>query len=49
MPPDTVDLLHRFLRQNQGTLSQRVRANEFNALIPDEVREIEQIHNECFK
>jgi hypothetical protein len=49
MPSDTVDLLHRFLRQNEGALSQRARTKEFGALTPDEVREIEQIHNECFK
>jgi putative ABC transport system permease protein len=36
MPQQTVDLLHRFLRQNQGQLSQRARENEFAALRPDE-------------
>ena len=49
MPSDTIDLLHRFLRQNEGVLSQRARTREFSALTPQEVREIEMIHNECFK
>lgn len=48
MPSDTIDLLHRFLRQNDGALSQRARTKEFGALTDDEIREIEQIHNECF-
>lgn len=49
MPFDTIDLLHGFLRQNEGTLSQRARTSEFAALTEEEVREIERIHGECFK
>jgi len=48
MPADTVDLLHRFLRQNDGSLSERARTGEFAALTPEEVREIEWIHDACF-
>ena len=47
MPSDTIDLLHRFLRQNQGELSNRARANEFRALTAEEVTRIEQIYEEC--
>lgn len=49
MPADTVDLLHRFLRQNDGSLSKRARTKEFAALSPVEVQEIEKIHSECFE
>jgi hypothetical protein len=41
MPNRTVDLLHRFLSQNKGTLSKRARTQEFKLLTDDEVREIE--------
>lgn len=48
MPSDTVHLLQRFLRQNDGVLSQRARMGEFGALTAEEVSEIEQIYSECF-
>lgn len=41
MPDRTVDLLHRFLRQNGGQLSTRARAKEFEMLTADEVARIE--------
>lgn len=46
MPTGTVDLLHRFLRQNNGTLSERARDNEFKALRDDEVTSIERLFAE---
>lgn len=46
VPADTADLLHRFLRQNRGTLSERVRGNEFKALRVDEVTSIERLFAE---
>jgi hypothetical protein len=42
MPSRTVDLLHRFLRQNGGRLSKRARSGEFAALTDSEVRRIEE-------
>jgi hypothetical protein len=47
MPSATYDLLHRFLRQNDGTLSKRARTKEFAALTEEEVAEIEAIFAEC--
>ena len=41
MPAGTIDLLFRFLRQNDGILSARAREGEFSALTPDEVTAIE--------
>lgn len=41
MPDRTVDLLHRFLRQNEGRLSERARAKEFEMLTTDEVARVE--------
>jgi hypothetical protein len=49
MPADMLDLLHRFLRLNKGELSERARRKEFGALTPAEVREIEQIYEECLE
>lgn len=43
MPDRTVDLLHRFLRQNAGTLSARAREHEFAMLTMDEVSRIEAL------
>ena len=43
MPDRTVDLLHRFLRQNDGRLSTRALAKEFEALTADEVAGIEDL------
>jgi Fic/DOC family len=41
MPDGTLDLLFRFLRQNQGVLSKRGREREFAKLTDDEVAKIE--------
>ncbi len=48
MPEATLDLLTRFLRQNQGTLSRRARRREFKLLTTDEVERVETIYGECF-
>ena len=48
MPERTIDLLFRFLRQNGGTLSRRVRTNEFEALTDDEAARIEHAYEESF-
>lgn len=42
MPASKLDLLHRFLRQNGGTLSRRARDKEFAALTDAEVARIER-------
>jgi len=44
MPDNTVDLLFRFLRQNEGKLSKRARENEFKAFSDAEV---ELAQNAC--
>ena len=46
MPARRVDLLVRFLEQNGGTLSQRARTNEFAALRPEEIAQIEGLFSE---
>jgi hypothetical protein len=43
MPARTADLLHRFLRQGDGKLSQRARDKEFNQLTGAEVEMIETL------
>jgi hypothetical protein len=48
MPERTVDLLFRFLGQNDGKLSNRARTKEFEALTEEEVDRIEAIYNEVF-
>lgn len=48
MPDDTLDLLYRFLDQNDGRLSKRARGGEFSALRPGEVEQIEEIYEETF-
>ena len=48
MPNRTVDLLHRFLSQNKGTLSKRARTHEFKLLTDEEVLEIEQGYAAAF-
>jgi hypothetical protein len=49
MPDNTVDLLFRFLRQNDGTLSRRAREREFAELTDDEVARIEATYAEAFR
>lgn len=48
MPNRTLDLLHRFLRQNKGTLSHRARRKEFAQLTDQEAAEIEKLHAHAF-
>ena len=48
MPERLSDLLFRFLHQNNGRLSSRVREREFAALTVDEVLRIEAIYRESF-
>lgn len=47
MPARTLGLLHRFLRQNAGRLSQRAREREFEALTDDEAARIEALYAGC--
>jgi Fic/DOC family len=49
MPNQTVDLLFRTLRQNNGRLSRRAREREFAQLTNEEARRIEEIYGETFE
>lgn len=49
MPDHTVDLLHRFLRQGDGRLSQRARQREFAALSDEEATTIERFYADIFE
>lgn len=49
MPDRTLDNLLGFLRQNGGRLSKRARENEFSALTPQEVEEVERLYAEAFE
>jgi hypothetical protein len=46
MPERTLNLLHRFLHQNGGRLSQRGRTREFQALTDDEVIRVEGLYRD---
>ncbi len=48
MPDRTIDLLHRFLRQNEGLLSERARTHEFADLTDEEASRFEQLFTESF-
>ncbi|MBI4545236.1 MAG: Fic family protein [Gemmatimonadetes bacterium] len=48
MPGRTIDLLHRFLRQNGGRLSKRARTREFTSLTDAELARIESLYRESF-
>jgi hypothetical protein len=48
MPDRIADLLFRFLHQNDGQLSGRARAHEFEALTDEEVDRIERLYEEIF-
>lgn len=48
MPDRLLNLLFRFLRQNDGKLSRRARGKEFLALTEEEVTRIEAIYAELF-
>ena len=43
MPGRTADLLHRFLRQNNGRLSRRALENEFGSLSSEEVERVQEL------
>jgi hypothetical protein len=49
MPDRLLDLLFRFLRQNEGRLSRRARDNEFAALSDEEVARIEKMFTEIYQ
>ncbi len=49
MPDRVSDLLFRFLRLNNGTLSRRARTKEFAALTQDEIGRIEALYREAFE
>jgi hypothetical protein len=44
MPGATINLLFKFLKQNDGKLSRRARENEFAALTEQEMERIESIY-----
>lgn len=48
MPERTIDLLFRFLSQNDGKLSNRAREQEFAALTDEEVGAIEATYGDAF-
>ncbi len=48
MPGRMIDLLFRFLHQNEGRLSGRAREREFTALTDDEAGRIERLYDENF-
>jgi hypothetical protein len=48
MPDRTLDLLFRFLRQNNGRLSRQAREGEFAALTNMEVASAEQAYTDLF-
>lgn len=49
MPMANLELLQKFLEQNDGRLSQRARAREFAALTEDETTRIEALYEDAFK
>ena len=48
MPDRIIDLLFRFLHQNEGRLSKRAREQEFDALTNAEAEQIERMYQEIF-
>lgn len=48
MPDRTIDLLFRFLHQNDGRLSKRAREHEFEALSDAEIERIERMYQDDF-
>jgi hypothetical protein len=49
MPAEKIELLHRFLRQENGRLSKRARENEFAALTDREAAQIEALYRASFE
>ena len=48
MPDRTLDLLFRFLQQNDGSLSKRAREREFGALTDQEAEQIQRIYQDVW-
>lgn len=48
MPDSQIEMLHGFLRQGHGKLSNRALSEEFAALDADEVYRIEDLFSKCF-
>jgi hypothetical protein len=48
MPERSIELLFRFLHQNEGRLSNRAREKEFAALTDEEAHRIETIYGDVF-
>ena len=48
MPAQKIELLRKFLEQNNGRLSNRAKSREFHALDESESRQIEGIYRNCF-
>lgn len=48
MPADRIELLQKFLGQNDGKLSARARSREFAALTAEEVERVEEIYSDTF-
>ncbi len=48
MPNQTIDLLHRFLKQGNGHLSERAKAKEFASLTHEEVLQVEDLYSKTF-
>ncbi len=48
MPDKTIDMLIRFLYQNEGVLSKRARAKEFASLTQDEIATLENKYRDVF-
>lgn len=49
MPAEKIELLHGFLRQENGRLSQRARESEFTALTDREAEQIEALYRASFE
>lgn len=49
MPASKIDLLFRYLKQNEGVLSKRAREQEFAALTGTEAARIEAIYRDAFE
>ena len=49
MPDHLVNLLYRFLYQNEGRLSKRAKENEFSELSSDEIDNFEKLYEVIFK
>jgi Fic family protein len=49
MPEQKINLLHKFLRQQDGRLSKRARTNEFAALTDEETGQIETLYRDSFE